>query len=198
MATEAQATANRANAQFSTGPTTEQGKQKSAANSTKHGFSAQNALIPGEDPAEFDQLLQSFRDYYGTQGSAEENLVVMIVQNQWKLNRLALIECVILGGSLEEMENSVFASFLCGGIKQPMQAIYNMQRYEAPIRRAFLQYTNSLRALIKDRHAREAKDRKEAAQEAELNRRKGVRREDAPTPEHNETKPNSTVAQDSQ
>ena len=51
MATAAQIQANQHNAQLSTGPRTAEGKARSAANSTRHGFCSQSVLLPGDDPA---------------------------------------------------------------------------------------------------------------------------------------------------
>ena len=61
MATEAQVVANRLNAQKSTGPRTGVGKAKASQNAVRHGLLAQQAVIRGEDPGEFefyrDQML---------------------------------------------------------------------------------------------------------------------------------------------
>ena len=62
MSTQAQIEANQANAQFSTGPVTPEGKSASAQNSTKHGLTATYPVIrtPGEQLA-FDDLTDSFQ-----------------------------------------------------------------------------------------------------------------------------------------
>ena len=52
MPTEAQINANRLNAQKSTGPTSPEGKARSALNALKSGIDAWSHIIPGEDPAE--------------------------------------------------------------------------------------------------------------------------------------------------
>jgi len=44
------AATNRANAQNSTGPRTEPGKQRSSLNALGHGLTAQTAVLPSEDP----------------------------------------------------------------------------------------------------------------------------------------------------
>jgi len=64
MATAAQISANRANAQRSTGPCTPAGKAVSARNSTRHGFRSQSVLLPGDDPAEYDALLAELREHF--------------------------------------------------------------------------------------------------------------------------------------
>ena len=57
MATRAQIKANGDNAKKSTGPRTEEGKARVANNALKHGLLARDTVLPGEDPAEFDQQL---------------------------------------------------------------------------------------------------------------------------------------------
>ena len=52
MASEAQIAANRANAQRSTGPRTEEGKEKSARNALNHGLCAERVVIDEEDREE--------------------------------------------------------------------------------------------------------------------------------------------------
>ena len=55
MATKAQIKANRENAKKSTGPRTEEGKARVSLNALKHGLLARDAVLPSEDPAEFDR-----------------------------------------------------------------------------------------------------------------------------------------------
>ena len=57
MSSAAQIEANRANAQFSTGPRTTEGKAASASNSTKLGLYAKQAVLLNEtDQAEYAAL----------------------------------------------------------------------------------------------------------------------------------------------
>ena len=57
MATQAQVDANQANARKSTGPKTEEGKARSSRNRLSHGFASSTRFVHGEDPAEFNLLL---------------------------------------------------------------------------------------------------------------------------------------------
>ena len=57
MATQSQIEANRRNAQKSTGPRSEEGKQTSARNATKFGLFSRHVLLPGDDEAEFEPAL---------------------------------------------------------------------------------------------------------------------------------------------
>lgn len=74
MATEAQNNANRANARKSTGPTTDAGKQKSAANSVKHNLQANLTTIFNNNPSErtqYDELKQKLFDQIQPEGELE-------------------------------------------------------------------------------------------------------------------------------
>ncbi|MGA8598820.1 MAG: hypothetical protein WB676_29225 [Bryobacteraceae bacterium] len=51
MSTAAQIAANQANAQLSTGPTSETGKAKSSLNAVKTGLTGRTVLLPGDDAA---------------------------------------------------------------------------------------------------------------------------------------------------
>ena len=56
----AQLAANRANSQRSTGPVTPEGK----AGSSRHGFRSQTILLPGDDPAEYQALLDHLQSEF--------------------------------------------------------------------------------------------------------------------------------------
>jgi hypothetical protein len=81
--------ANRKNALKSTGPKTLQGKASSGRNATKHGlFSAQmDFLSHGEDPTEYNAVLNGLRDQYQPMGTAEELEVERLAVCWWKLKR---------------------------------------------------------------------------------------------------------------
>ena len=58
MLSEKQLLANQQNALRSTGPRSAAGKAIASQNAIRHGLSAQIAIIPGENPEEFDQFRQ--------------------------------------------------------------------------------------------------------------------------------------------
>jgi hypothetical protein len=60
MVSEARIDANRRNAQKSTGPKSTEGKERARFNALKHGATAQTRVLPGEDPAQFDGLVDAF------------------------------------------------------------------------------------------------------------------------------------------
>ena len=56
MATEAQIKANQENAKKSTGPTTEEGKQRSSMNAMTHGIFVNIPILPGENEVDLNEL----------------------------------------------------------------------------------------------------------------------------------------------
>lgn len=78
---------NRANAQLSTGPKTPLGKLASSRNSTKHGLTSGQLIIPGEDPAEFDSLVAALLEDHQPAGETEELLVTEMAQSHWLAQR---------------------------------------------------------------------------------------------------------------
>ena len=58
---EAQLTANRANALKSSGPKTQEGKERSRANGLKHGLTGAGVVAPEHDKAEVDARAEKFR-----------------------------------------------------------------------------------------------------------------------------------------
>ena len=66
---------NRANAQHSTGPRSESGKQRSALNALTHGLTARTAVLPSEDPAAYEQHHRQFLDEHRPATPTETQLV---------------------------------------------------------------------------------------------------------------------------
>ncbi len=95
-----QTKANRRNAQKSTGPRTDDGKKASRMNALKHGLSAKQIVIPGENPEEFRILHQRLMDDYAPQTTLEEQLIDLIAGDIWRLKRIAIFEPTILAAYL--------------------------------------------------------------------------------------------------
>ena len=96
MATPAQITANTANAQLSTGPVTPEGKACSAANATKLGFHAKQAvLLTEEDHQAFDALSTAFRFELHPTGPIERVLHAQITLAAWNIERANRLEAAL-------------------------------------------------------------------------------------------------------
>ncbi len=92
MTTEAQITANRQNAQRSTGPRTHQGKLAASQNSLKHGLLAEKNIIKSENQADFDLHRAQFLDELAPATHMELMLVERVVNLSWRLKRTSNIQ----------------------------------------------------------------------------------------------------------
>ena len=87
-AKKSRAEINRENAQKSTGPKTEAGKQASSRNAFKHSLYSERLVVPGEDPAEFDELRATLRHEHQPVNATEELLVDELAQHYWRMRRI--------------------------------------------------------------------------------------------------------------
>ncbi|MBI4909083.1 MAG: hypothetical protein HY820_36015 [Acidobacteria bacterium] len=92
MATDKQLAANRENAQFSTGPRTEEGKARSARNSLRDGFYSKALIIMPGMETEFQLLREQLLDSYKPSGGVEDALFDEILLASWNLRRAAVSE----------------------------------------------------------------------------------------------------------
>jgi hypothetical protein len=89
MATEAQISANRSNAQKSTGPRTPEGKAIVSQNAITHGLLARAGVIPGEQEHEFQAHREGLLKQLRPASPLEEVLADRIVDLSWRLQRAA-------------------------------------------------------------------------------------------------------------
>jgi hypothetical protein len=90
-----QLAANRANAQLSTGPRTEEGKQKSALNAVKTGLTGVTVLLPADDAAHYERHILRFFTDHQPAGERESELTQSMADAQWRLNRIPGLEMAI-------------------------------------------------------------------------------------------------------
>jgi hypothetical protein len=112
MATAAQITANRANAQKSTGPRSVEGKSASRFNALKHGIDAASIVIPGEDPADYDALVAHYLHEYRPQSASESFHVDTMIRADWQKRRLENVEADLYHTVLAESPGNSLAAVL--------------------------------------------------------------------------------------
>ncbi len=95
MATANQVAANRRNAAKSTGPRTEHGRARSSRNALKHGLTAEQVVMLGEDPAAFEALRDDLYAHYEPTDPVAEHLVEQVAACIWRLRRVPKIEAAI-------------------------------------------------------------------------------------------------------
>src|SRR6266700_1408932 len=152
---EAQLTANRQNAQKSTGPKTEEGKKRCRLNATRHDLTGQFHAFSHEDKRAFDKHCTSLMADFEPQTYREQSLAMSIAENTWRLNR---------GRALE---NNIFALGISGAIGETTDADSPEVHAAACQARVWLQDGKSLQllTLYESRIRRNIqKDRKELAE----------------------------------
>jgi hypothetical protein len=92
MSSDKQLIANQANARKSTGPRTAAGKDKTRYNALKHGLSAEQMVIPGENPADYAALGERLMRDFAPENVLEEDLVARLTGTLWRLRRIPLLE----------------------------------------------------------------------------------------------------------
>jgi hypothetical protein len=75
-----------------TGPRTEQGKQKSSRNATKHGMLSKVIILEGEPSDEYEELLTGMQESLQPEGTLEELLVEKLATLVWRQRRLLMAE----------------------------------------------------------------------------------------------------------
>jgi hypothetical protein len=152
------AEANRRNAQFSTGPKTEEGKSHSRGNSLKHGILASVIVIMkgegAEDGAEFDGLLSSLQKDLAPVGALEEILVEKIATCCWRHRRALRCEAGLIRRAflndprgLDEMINPQQAA-IKDHLSLPLSGdLDRIIRYETSIQRQLVYAINQLERL---------------------------------------------------
>ncbi len=96
MPTEKQLTANRLNAQKSTGPKTPQGKAKVAANAVTHGLTAACPVLASEDPDAYARFRTGMTARLAPAGDIETLLADRVINLAWRLQRAQNYESYVL------------------------------------------------------------------------------------------------------
>ncbi len=107
MASVAQIQANRSNAQKSTGPRTPEGKAAASQNAVKHGLLAEQVVIHGEDPAQFDLYREGMLAELAPVGAVEAMLAERAVSLAWRLRRAERLQSAVFATVYRENANDV-------------------------------------------------------------------------------------------
>jgi hypothetical protein len=142
-ATAAKLEANRANAQKSTGPRTEEGKARSSRNAVKHGLSSRDLVIRSEERETFNDWLAEYRAELDPQGSLEEALFNQIVYADWNLARVRRLEAELFTGDVDPLLD-----------EQNEAKLDRLARYAQRFERTLHRAINELRRLQTDRAGR--------------------------------------------
>ena len=107
MTSAAQVRANRANAQKSTGPRTPQGKAAASQNAVKHGLLAEQVVIKGEDPAQFECYRQGMLQELAPVSGVEAMLAERVVSLAWRLRRAERLQSAVFATVYRENADDI-------------------------------------------------------------------------------------------
>lgn len=152
------ADAARANGGKSKGPTTEQGKARSAQNSLKHGLNSNTVVLRTESQEEYDQLLFDYIRLYQPVGPIEQDLVHEIAATRWRLRRILRMEAAAFDNAIEraaEENPDTAESVAFEDLAENSKALRMLNRYEGRLRRAYERAATELRHIQAARVAAE-------------------------------------------
>ena len=95
MASPNQLSANRANSQLSTGPTSSQGKAKVSHNALKTGLTGRTVLLPSDDVTAYQAHVERIFKQFSPEGDEEKRLTHSLADTLWRLERIPSLEAGI-------------------------------------------------------------------------------------------------------
>src|SRR4029450_11562263 len=148
------------------GPRSEEGKARTRFNALKHGMRSKSALLPGESPEEYYDLKAKLKQGWKPQGPTEEFQIEQMLQNQWRLRRIAVMEQDLFVetfegsfGSEEEFDANVPGALTAALADNKLALLI---RYENSARRAYHKALAELRSLQSERRKAEQAGQKVA------------------------------------
>lgn len=162
MSSQAQIAANRANAQLSTGPKSEETKAKSSLNAVKTGLTGATVLLPSDDVVFYERHVASVFAAWKPETDREKVLVQSIADTEWRLLRIPSLESGIYAlGRLQYAEKfagqpeTVRAALLDAYIFQASRRdLTNLSLQESRLRRQREKDLAELEKLTQERLAR--------------------------------------------
>ena len=164
MASQSQIDANRRNAQKSTGPKTQEGKDKSRRNGLQHGLTAKTCMLEDEDPEALVDLLNEIREKFNPQDTDEDFLIERMAKARFKYNRIMPIEAAIynLRLSVDRTPKEITEALGVNGQRawaymrdaNGGNALSKLARYETSLLREYDRSRQELEKLQKIRAAR--------------------------------------------
>ena len=106
MATAAQITANQLNAQSSTGPRTEAGKQTVSRNAATHNLAAKKFFLTEADKPAFAELHASLTAHYQPATEHERALLEELAEAKWRCRTARTAEAALLEMTIQEQRKA--------------------------------------------------------------------------------------------
>jgi hypothetical protein len=159
MSTEAQIAANRANAEHSTGPKTEEGKAASSRNHYGHGLSTHTYndiffLLPQESTEAYSLLRINLLDEHRPENETERILVDRMAQHHWLRSRAQAFEsgCFKDDGTLDDKRLALFMRYRTSHERAFSKCLNELLKLRAEKRKVEIGFESQKR--VKEEHTR--------------------------------------------
>ena len=135
-ASAAKLAANCANAQKSTGPKTDEGKERAKRNALKHGLRSNQLVVHDHEREEFQTFHDSLQDKVEPEDPVEWILFNEMVRAAWNLRRIDKLEAELFDGSTDPLADPTLDA-----------RMDRYARYRARYERTFHRALRELKAL---------------------------------------------------
>ena len=157
--------ANRANAQHSTGPRTEEGKRIASHNALKTGLTGRTVLLPTDDVAHYEAHSARVEARYQPQTDEERLYTQSIAHIEWRLLRIPTLETALLAlgrkrfaGTHQDEPADLRALLIEAEVALEFQKpLANLALQEQRLNRQHEREIAKLQALLTARRAQETK-----------------------------------------
>ncbi len=123
MSSLKQIEANRRNALKSTGPTTQEGKERSRCNALRHGLTAETIIASLENAEDYQAFEAAVTADYDAETAVERELVLRLASVLWRLSRATGIETALFEFATEESWQGPLRPTLAGEQPDPSKPI---------------------------------------------------------------------------
>jgi hypothetical protein len=163
-----QISANRKNAQLSTGP---QNTARTKFNGVSHGMTSRQTVIPGESQAEYDSFHASLTNQLGPGSETEKLLADRIAVAAWRLRRFTRMEAAFFNNRIDayleanpdQDPDAALANLFCDAAEATKMRLF--LRYQTAVQR---EYDTAWRMLDKARKERAQQEFLHATQPEQL------------------------------
>jgi len=164
MPSKRQSEASRQNGAKSHGPVTPEGQAQSSQNALRHGLTASVVVLPHENPAEFEQLLNNYLQDFHPSTQSQLDLVETLAAARWRMNRLVSLETRLFEQEMSRHDETIEKEFTglddAGKLAWTVNKMCNtsttlalLQRYEGQLNRTYDRAFRQLRSLQSARQA---------------------------------------------
>jgi len=136
MATDKQLAANRKNGKLG-GPKTDKGKAVSRFNALKHGLTAKEVVIRGEDKKLFDLFKNEMWEDLNPQGALERFQADLVALDAWRVRRSLIAETKYLNADPIDEDEEIEKDKEIEGLDLIIHDFETIQRYEKDHRHKF-------------------------------------------------------------